>query len=82
MSLKEGVTLSDLRALGRLVDAEFVHADCEGALYNLLNTDYGPDRWTMLRAPVWCGSQLVALVVKPRRDDEPEGRTVEAVGKD
>lgn len=60
------ITLEELKGLGRRIDAEFVFAPSESELHLKLNTEYGHEQWAILRAPVWCGDQLVAFVVKPR----------------
>lgn len=68
----EPITLQELKELGRRIDSEYVVAVDLPDLYRQLNQNYGPEKWTLLRAPGWCGDKLVALVVKPRNDEEDD----------
>jgi len=63
------VTLEELKNLGSRIDTAMVCADSLEDLYFELNTKYTHEKWTLLRAPVWCGDKLV-MVVKPRNDDD------------
>lgn len=65
------ISMQELKGLGARIDSTYVFAPSEPELHRILNTKYPPDKWTLLRAPMWCGDQLVTLVVKPRDDNDP-----------
>lgn len=66
----EPITLEELKALGRRIDSEYVFAENMEDLYRQLNENYSHDQWVLLRAPVQCSDKLIALLVKPRTDEE------------
>lgn len=66
----EELELEELRGLGRCIDSAMVCADSEEDLRLELNTKYPHEKWTTLRAPVWCGNKLVVMVVRPRNDSD------------
>jgi len=66
----EPITLKELKELGKRIDSEVLCADSLEDLYLQLNTKYTHEKWTTLRAPVWCGDKLVLMIVKPRNDDD------------
>lgn len=63
------ITDQELKELGRRITSEFVAANSQSELLGKLNDDYFTG-WTLLRAPAWVGDKLVALVVRPRTEDE------------
>lgn len=68
------ISMEELKGLGARIDSTLVHAPSLPELYRELNTKYGHEKWTTLRAPQWCGDQLVVMVVKPRDDNDPGPR--------
>lgn len=66
----EPITVEELRELGRRITARYVWAASEAELHGKMNANFPHEKWSMLRAPVWCGNQLVAMLVKPRDDEE------------
>lgn len=64
----EPISLEELKGLGARIDSEVICADSQSDLYLKLNTDYPHTEWAILRAPIWCGDKLVAVIMKPRTE--------------
>lgn len=62
------ISMEELKKLGARITARIVSADSEPELYGELHANYPHEEWAMLRAPVWCGDKLVAVVVQPRTE--------------
>jgi hypothetical protein len=67
-SLGMPISLKELKELGHKIDSEYVVADDFPDMFRQLNENYS--QWTLLRAPKWIGDKLVALVIRPREDDD------------